>query len=88
MMFAHLLCMQSIARSLRRPSSSCATPRARLLGFVKDEIHGVFIECMMATHVSESSAHAFGMCHSMNWLQRILSSVNVIELRHPARAVA
>ena len=88
MMFAHLVNAE-YRTFLRRPSSSCARPRTRLLGFVIHEIHGVCIECMMMTHVSESSAHACWMkSHSMNWQQRILSSVHVIELRHPAPAAA
>ena len=82
MMFAHLLWMQSIARSLRRPSSSCARRRQRLLGFVIDEIHGVCIECMMATHVSESGAYACWVSHSMIWQRRGF----VLSARHWAEA--
>ena len=50
MMFAHLVNAEYRA-FLRKPSRSCGRRRARLLGFVIDEIHGVCIECMMVMDV-------------------------------------
>ena len=40
------------------------------------------------THVSESSAYACRVSHSMIWQQRVLSSVHGIELRQAAPAAA